>query len=178
VDLRVTRADEATLPTVSSILSEATAWLREHTGHPMWEAHEVTVAGLLEEYRPEDVHLAWDGGEAVATFILMPRDEVFWPEVPRGEAAFLHKLAVRRAWAGREVPARIVAWAKDEALARGARFIRLDCDAERPKLCEIYEGLGFTCVRRGIVRTFATCFYEMPLPGTSRQEGSRSASKK
>jgi GNAT superfamily N-acetyltransferase len=160
VDLRVVRTDDAELPVVSSILLEASRWLSEHTGHPMWEPHELTVEALLADYERDDIHLAWSGDEPVATVFLLGRDTTFWPESPPGEAAFIHKLAVRRAWAGRGVPERLVDWAAGTARARGARFLRLDCDAEREKLLAFYERLGFRCVRRGVVRTFATCFYE------------------
>jgi GNAT superfamily N-acetyltransferase len=160
VDLRVRRAEDAELPVVASILLEASRWLGATTHHSMWEAHELTVQALLRDYERDDVHLAGVGGEAVATVFLLSRDDVFWPDSPPGEALFVHKLAVRRAWAGRGVPARLVGWADAVARARGARFLRLDCDGERPRLLEVYERLGFRCIRRGVVRTYATCFLE------------------
>jgi GNAT superfamily N-acetyltransferase len=152
------------MPTAAAILLEASAWLARRTGHPMWEPHELTVEALLAEYERDDVHLATVDGAAVATVFLLARDATFWPDSPPGEALFVHKLAVRRAWAGRGVPAAVLSWADDVARARGARFLRLDCDAERPRLLAVYEGLGFRCVRRGVVRTYPTCFYERAVP--------------
>ena len=61
-------------------------------------------------------------GEPVATFTLLLDDPKFWGERPP-DAVYLHKLAVRRAYAGRGLGARIVDWVDGEARRLGRPFV-------------------------------------------------------
>ncbi len=83
---------------------------------------------------------------AVGTFTYQLSDLLFWPQIPAGTSAFLHKVAIRRKVAGQGVAAAMVAWAKEQAKAAGLSYLRLDTDFNRPKLRSFYERLGFTCV--------------------------------
>lgn len=88
----------------------------------------------------------------VGVVLVQPQDPVFWPDAEPGTSAFLHKLAVRRAWAGQGVPAALLAHAYRHARALGLRYLRLDCVASRHALRALYEGLGWTlhdCVKIG-----------------------------
>ena len=55
----------------------------------------------------------------------------------------VHRVAVRRAWAGRGLAGMMLAWCDKHAERLGCGFVRLDCDAQRPKLRAPYERLGF-----------------------------------
>jgi GNAT superfamily N-acetyltransferase len=37
----------------------------------------------------------------------------------------------------------LMRWAVERARAMGKEWLRLDCDASRPKLRQLYEGFGF-----------------------------------
>ncbi len=41
--------------------------------------------------------------------------------------------------------------------------LRLDCAADRPKLCRFYEDYGFRRVGRRMVGWYDAAFYELPL---------------
>ncbi|MEJ8675584.1 GNAT family N-acetyltransferase, partial [Chromobacterium amazonense] len=56
---------------------------------------------------------------------------------------FLHRIAVRRKFAGQGVVAAMVRHALDMAAAQGLRYVRLDCDAARPALRAHYLRHGF-----------------------------------
>lgn len=70
-------------------------------------------------------------------------DPVFWPDVSHDNAAYVHRLAVRRRYAGRGLSFELLRWATDRTLASGRQFLRLDFEASRPRLREIYERFGF-----------------------------------
>ena len=66
------------------------------------------------------------------------------------------------AWAGRGIAGEVIRWAMAESRRRGADSLRLDCAADRPRLCAVYEQLGFGVGRRE-VGSFETALYELRL---------------
>lgn len=96
---------------------------------------------------------------------LTRHDPDFWPEDSPGEAAYLHKLAVRRAFAGGRVTSAIFAFCAATARAWGCRALKLDCD---PTLRRLYLRAGFVQVDQRTVtpadRTpFVVDRFSMPL---------------
>jgi GNAT superfamily N-acetyltransferase len=70
-------------------------------------------------------------------------DLLFWPDVPQEQSAFIHRLAVRRKFAGGHVSSALLQWAVRRARSLGRSFLRLDCEASRPRLKAVYERFGF-----------------------------------
>ena len=89
-------------------------------------------------------------------------DAYFWPDISPGTSAFVHKLAVRRAWAKKGVSARLLAYGVARARALGRTHLRLDCVADRQGLRRLYDGLGF--VLHSVVQKGDSMFarYEFP----------------
>ena len=133
--------------TALDIMREAAQWQIDR-GTPLWGLETLTRARLNN---PAGEFLtAWVDGESAACGLLSFEDRLFWPDVPAGGSGFLHKLAVRRRFAGTGVASQLVAYAEELCRGRGVYMLRLDTDLHRPKLCAVYEGLGF---RRVGVRT-------------------------
>jgi GNAT superfamily N-acetyltransferase len=147
---------------VSSILLEAAQWLRER-GSPMWRDDELSSERIFADVVAGYFFLAECDGEAVATIKFQLHDTLFWPDVPAGEAAFIHRLAVRRAFAGGQISALLLRWAAERAEALGKRFLRLDCEASRPRLRAVYERFGFRHHSDRQVGTYFVSRYELPL---------------
>lgn len=80
-----------------------------------------------------------------ATMLLQTADPVYWPEAAPGLALYLHKLAVRRSYAGQSWLARMIGFAIDEATRTRVPALRLDT-LLRPKLQALYERYEFTRV--------------------------------
>ena len=139
-ELEVRRARPEDLDVVVAILTEAARWLLER-GIRQWPdpfpADRVEV--LL---RRGEFYVARLEGEVVATFALLWRDPAFWGERPP-DAAYVHALAVRRAYSGRGLGRRLVEWAAEQAAAAGRQYLRLDCLSDNGALRAYYEGLGF-----------------------------------
>ncbi len=83
-------------------------------------------------------------------------DAHFWPEVEPGTSAFVHKLAVRRAWAKTGVSTALLSYARARAQQLGRTHLRLDCVANREGLRSLYEGFGFAL--HSVVQMGATSF--------------------
>ncbi|MGF6597290.1 GNAT superfamily N-acetyltransferase [Paraburkholderia sp. GAS448] len=92
-------------------------------------------------------------------------DPYFWPEIKAGTSAFVHKLTVRRAWAGKGVSTALLTFAQERTRDLNRPYLRLDCAADRQPLRAVFENFGFTLhsiVHRGS-RSFAR--YELAAAG-------------
>ena len=117
---------------------------------------------LAERLDGEELYVVDVGGEVAATFTVLWDDPSFWGERPP-DAAYLHKLAVRPAFRGRGLGARVVEWVDRRAAAAGRAHLRLDCKRDNPRIRRYYERLGFE--HRGDVDhpRFAAALYERPI---------------
>jgi Acetyltransferase (GNAT) family len=164
--VRCARADEVSL--VADVLLEAASWL-EARGARLWEADELAVTTLTPEIAAGHYYLAFAADSAVGVLRFTLDDRLFWPEAEPGEAAYVHRLAVRRSWAGGIASTPMLTWAADEAVRRGCAYLRLDCVASRPKLRAIYERFGFRYHSDQVVGPYHVARYELPLakPGAA-----------
>lgn len=162
--MKIEQAQRPEAPAIAAVLQEAAQWLASG-GRPLWSATEVgdervsrgTEAGLF--------FLARADGEVAGVMKFEFDDPYYWPEVPSGTSAFVHKLAVRRAWAKKGVSTELLTFARARAQGLGLRHLRLDCRADRVGLRQLYERFGFELhsqVQRG-ANTFAR--YELETGG-------------
>lgn len=166
VIIRRAEADEADL--VSSILDEAAAWLRDRD-MPMWTDEELDPAEARRHVHEGLYHLAIVGGEPAGTLRFQLNDAEAWPELAgTTDSAFVHRVAVRRRFAGSTVSSALLQWAKDEARARGLDYLRLDCEAGRPSLRAVYEKNGFSYHSDFQFGPFLHARYEIHLPSDRR----------
>lgn len=140
--LRVRQATEADTPAVSAVLVEAAHWIAS-SGAPMWKAGELSADRIADDVRAGLFFVADRDGEVQGTLKFELTDPRFWPDRPDGESAFVHRLAVRRAAAGTGVSFVLLEWARQQTAALGRPFLRLDCEASRAKLRQLYERFGF-----------------------------------
>ncbi len=143
------------------IMREAASWLID-LGQPLWLLDDLTEGHILADITQDDVYVGWTGGKSAAAMILQWQDPVFWPDA-QDDSAFIHKLSVRRRFAGTGSACKMVGWAAEEARRRGKQFLRLDCAGDRPKLCAFYCGLGFRQTTRRMMGKFDVAFYELCL---------------
>jgi GNAT superfamily N-acetyltransferase len=160
VVVRPARASETLI--VSSILQEAAEWLCQR-GDPLWSASELAPEAVGGDVDAGFYLLAFADAEAGGTARLTPEDPAFWPDAIPGEAAYIHRLAVRRAYAGGILSRVIVSWACHRAKNLGYAYLRLDCDAGRPRLCKLYDDMGFTFHSRRVVGPYTVARYQKPL---------------
>jgi GNAT superfamily N-acetyltransferase len=159
--MNVHQATASDAPEIAAVLQEAAQWLIDG-GRPLWSVADFDAARIAGDV---DAGLFWvtrAGDTVVGVMKFELEDAYFWPEVTPGTSAFVHKLAVRRAWAGQGVPAALLAFALERAQALGLSYLRLDCMADREGLRRLYEGCRFrlhSVVQRGSA-SFAR--YEMP----------------
>jgi GNAT superfamily N-acetyltransferase len=152
------QADE--LETFSSLICRV-AQVFEDRGQKLWDQAWLQPQVLLEKYGLETMYLGRLNSEPVATFVLLETDPEFWPDILEGESLFIHKVAVAQAWKGHNFSQQILDFAVAQVLERGKKFLRLDTDATRPALCDLYERYGFIRVGRRLIKDFDYALYEL-----------------
>ena len=145
---------------VDSMIREAAAWV-DALGVVMWEGDELDADRIRAEVTAGMFYLAVLDGAVAGVIRFQLDDPLFWPDRPEGEAAFVHRLVVSRAFKGRGVARALLEWARGHARTHGRGLLRLDCDANRPKLRALYELCGFRLHSYRQVGPYYVARYEM-----------------
>jgi GNAT superfamily N-acetyltransferase len=127
---------------VSDVLKEAALWLKE-SGMPLWREDELESGRIAADVAESLFFIAECSRDAAGIVRFQLEDSIFWPDVPLGEAAFIHRLTVRRRYARTGLSTTLLRWAVERTRRVGRRYLRLDCEASRPRLRAIYETFGF-----------------------------------
>jgi GNAT superfamily N-acetyltransferase len=157
--LSIRQATARDLDEVAGILREAARWLEER-GMAMWRQDELASSRIAEDVRSGLFFLAECDGEAAGTIKYQLEDKLFWPDLPQDDSAFVHRLAVKRRYAGGEVSSALLLWAIARTDALGRRYLRLDCEVLRPRLRALYERMGFRFHSDRQVESYYVARYE------------------
>ncbi len=142
MDISIRQATARDTEAVSGVLLEAGRWLNE-SGKAMWRDGEIVPERIAADVLAGMFFLAECDGEAAGTVKFQLEDPQFWPDVYRHNATYIHRLAVRRRFAGGAVSPAILRWGVERTRSLGRRYLRLDCEAARPRLRAVYERFGF-----------------------------------
>ncbi|MEO8023404.1 GNAT family N-acetyltransferase [Polaromonas sp.] len=112
-------------------------------GEMLWPPSEVNEAAIHEHVRTGWYFMASDDEGPVGVFRFQLEDRHFWPEIPEGSSAFVHKVAVHPRAQGQELAQALLAHACGLARQHGRQHLRLDCRHGRTKLMSLYERFGF-----------------------------------
>jgi GNAT superfamily N-acetyltransferase len=139
-------ADVSRVAEVVHLLKGVSQWLIDRDlGH--WSIDEFRLEDFLAAAEAGELIVGLEDGACAATMLLQSMDSLYWPTEPPMAALYIHKLAVRRASAGRQWSARMIQWAEAAARARAIARLRLDT-VLGPVLRRLYESYGFICVDR------------------------------
>jgi GNAT superfamily N-acetyltransferase len=130
--------------TALSILLEAAAWGAAR-GTDIWSEGELRAIDFAAAARTRELVIGHEGAAPAATMLLQTSDPIYWPDDAPGDALYVHKVGVRRAFASRGWLTRLIAFAAAEARARSIDRLRLDTIL-RPRLRSMYERHGFITV--------------------------------
>lgn len=162
MNIVIRRAEAADAPLIEAMLVEAASWV-DAQGPVMWEQGELTPAAIAAEVDQGQFFVADADGVPAGAVRFQLRDPLFWPDLADDESAFIHRLVVRPAFKGQGVSTALLQWALAHAREVGKRYLRLDCDADRPKLRELYEGFGFRLHSFRQVTSYYVARYEYRL---------------
>ncbi|HGF1304736.1 TPA: GNAT family N-acetyltransferase [Klebsiella quasipneumoniae subsp. similipneumoniae] len=157
---------------VVRLMHDAAAWMSAK-GTPAWDVARIDRTFAETFVLRSELLVASCSDGIVGCCTLSAEDPEFWPDALKGEAAYLHKLAVRRTHAGRGVSSALIEACRHAARTQGCAKLRLDC---HPNLRGLYERLGFTHVgtvaklamRQPFVLFKGLTFQKLCLPGAFR----------
>jgi len=141
---RIVSARSEDLGRYIDLLEEVADWL-EARGIKQWRSgnFRLSAAYYAQSIELDEVQLAFIGDELVGTLRVLLREPIVWPEVVEDDAVYVYNLAVRRAWASKQLGSRMLEWAEDRAGSLGRRYVRLDCMADNEFLRGYYVQAGF-----------------------------------
>ncbi|WP_169979617.1 N-acetyltransferase [Microbispora sp. H10836] len=158
-ELTLRRAAPADLQGVLTLLARTAGWLNG-LGVRQWPAGGFP-AGRIEPLIGEGVMYVLDAGEdadadadagvrvpAATIAVDGHADPEFWTPGDRpGDALYVHKLAVSRAYSGQGLGEALLDWAALRAAVHGRPYLRLDCAKDNAGLQSYYRRAGFRHVR-------------------------------
>jgi GNAT superfamily N-acetyltransferase len=166
-EARIRQATPQDAEAVTDILREAARWL-EQAGMPMWQQQELEPSRIIADVRAGLFFLAEHSGDPAGTMKFQLDDHAFWPDAGREDAAYVHRLAVRRRYAGTGLSRTLLGWAVERTHGLGRRYLRLDCEAARPRLRAIYESFGFRYHSDRQVGPYLVSRYELDVAGSGK----------
>lgn len=140
--VEIVKASQADAPAASSVMIDAARRLKER-GEALWKEEELTPEQLTAQIAAGRLYLIKDDKRIIGTVLFQWEDRLYWPDMPGGDAAYIHKLVLIKAVAGSGIGKKVIAWARGKAIKGGRKYLRLDCEAHRSRLCEYYESVGF-----------------------------------
>ena len=161
--IRLASVDDAWA--VAEVLTEAAEWVRTLDGTQMWVEGELDHDHVRAEVERAQFVVAEADGQVAGVMRFQLEDALFWPDLEARDSAFVHRLAVRRAFAGRGVSSVLLQWAVDRARQLEKRYLRLDCDADRARLRALYERFGFRLHSYRQVGAYYVSRYELEVSG-------------
>jgi GNAT superfamily N-acetyltransferase len=142
IETQIRQAAPQDAAAIADVLAEAAQWLQQ-AGMPLWRTDELSPASIAADLSTGLFFLAEDAGAPVGVVKFQLEDPIFWPDAPANDAAYIHRLAIRRRYAGTGLSTALLHWAVARAQEYGRSYLRLDCEASRPRLRAIYERFGF-----------------------------------
>jgi ribosomal protein S18 acetylase RimI-like enzyme len=143
------------------IINEVSDWCDE-SGYPMWQKDDLKVAQLFKGISSENSYVGYLNERPAAAMILQWADDIMWPGF-REPSGYLHKLCVRRPYAGMGLSKKMVRSAVEICCEKNLKHLRLDTYADSQKLCDLYYSLGFSEVGERFINERRYLLFEMKL---------------
>jgi nicotinamidase-related amidase/ribosomal protein S18 acetylase RimI-like enzyme len=159
---------ETNMDAATRIIKHAGQWMRDRkVGNysKWWDPDRISTELLGHYAKPNEFYVVRVNGQAAAAAILQTEQSLQdWGSIDRDTvpplAVYLHYVAVERNFAGHGLVGMLVETAEQLARQNHAGVLRLDTNAQEPKLCSLYEGLGFERVGTAQEGDHLTAFYE------------------
>jgi len=111
-----------------------------------WDPKNMNQDFLLQHSEPNEYFVAIIDNKPVASVILQETERnQSWKSVDGNypKALYIHWLCVNRNYSGIGLSKKMIEFAEIQGKKRGFEKLRLDTDADEPKLCNLYKSLGF-----------------------------------
>ncbi|MVX67457.1 GNAT family N-acetyltransferase [Clostridium chromiireducens] len=139
----INQADENDILTIEGILLDAVIWMKKNKLQNQWNEDSIKWNYLSKYYQVSDFYINYQNGVPAACIAITDLDLKYWSEIPQGKSLYIHKLAVKREFAGKGISKELIDFAKKLSLKNSINSLRLDCNLQRNELRMLYENEGF-----------------------------------
>ena len=152
-----------------SVMYNVGVWATKNGKDPhfYFNPKDMNAKYLIQHVNPDEFYVVLFNQEPTASCVLQEDERnQSWKCVDKSEpkkALYIHWLAVNRDYAGMGLSKIMIDFAIKEAKRRGFKRLRLDTDANEPKLTEIYKRHGFNIVHIENEDSMNIAFFEMEL---------------
>lgn len=108
-----------------------------------WNINSFTEENLSKQYTSPQYFVCYLNDQFVGGFILIAKDNFFWPEKVENDSVYIHKLLVCNKFNGKGYGKRILNWIKNYGKENGKKYLRLDYFKEKQGLNRFYNDNGF-----------------------------------
>jgi len=149
-----------------SVMHDVGVWLEKSGMNPSlwWQPQNMNRSFLLQHVEPNEFYVAIANRIPAASVVLQDSERnQSWKSVDGDKpqkALYIHWLCVARDFAGQELSKAMVDFAGAEAAKRKLKLLRLDTDADKEKLCSLYERLDFRLMGIEEEGEHRTAFYQ------------------
>lgn len=144
----VKQANKNDIPIIEEILLDVVMWMKKNGLQNQWNEDNIKWNSLSKDYQIEDFYIVYENKLPIGCMALTDLDKKYWPEISKGNSLYVHKLAVKRRFAGKGFSKELINFAKKLSLKNRINSLRLDCNFNRDKLRKVYENEGFVYVRK------------------------------
>ncbi|MEK9143018.1 MAG: GNAT family N-acetyltransferase [Patescibacteria group bacterium] len=148
------------------VMQSAGKWMKESGKNPSkwWQLENLNQDFLLRHVKENEFYVGFVGGvPAVAAVFILLEDNPDWKSVDKDypkRALYIHWLCVDRQFAGQGLPKVMVDFSQRLAKKNGISMLRLDANADKKKLQDIYEDLGFRLLGTKQEDSRTSAFYQ------------------
>lgn len=135
-----------------SVMRDSGKWLLESGKHPSkwWQLKNLNRDFLFKHAKQEEFYVFLVDGKPAASEVLQCyADDLGWKVIDNEQpqlALYVHWFSVAREFASKGLPRKMIEFAEKKASELGLSMLRLETNAEEPKLRKLYENLGFSLV--------------------------------
>lgn len=137
---RVENATPDDLPFICELFEQAIAFQKSHN-YIGWNNYDTNF--IRKDIDKKLLFKILQEQNIICIFSICFNDHLIWREMEKGDAVYLHRIILNRAFTGRKAFERVLDWAVQFAQENGLRCIRMDTWADNSKIIDYYKSYGF-----------------------------------
>jgi len=124
------------------IYREKVKWL-EKSNIPLWDESQFTIENLNTKYVNPDFFVGIVDNTVIGGFILVERDDDYWPSNSNDKAFYFHKFVIKNGYGSLGYSKAMLDWVKKYCKDNYKEYLRLDFDETREYVKNMYLSNGF-----------------------------------
>jgi ribosomal protein S18 acetylase RimI-like enzyme len=122
-------------------LFEQAILYQKKNNYPIWEGYDKTI--LQKDIENRRQYKIMKDSKIACIFSVLYSDELIWADMEKGNAIYLHRIAVNPDFKGNKLFEKILDWAIQHAKEKKRDFLRMDTWANNPNIIAYYQTYGF-----------------------------------